>query len=57
MKKFFIGDNPLTSIAGILLGAGTIAYQLYTKGNASFADYAFGIGLYILGRLAGDSNK
>jgi hypothetical protein len=57
MKKIFLGSNPQTSLAGIIL-AGLYALQAATSTTpAHWYDVAIPVAIAILGRVAGDSSN
>ncbi len=54
-QKIFLGSNPRTSIAGILLAA-LYALQIAVKAAPShWYDVAIAVLIAVLGRVAGDS--
>ena len=55
LKKIFLGGNPQTSIAGIVL-AGLYALQAATSSTPThWYDVAIPVAIAIFGRIAGDS--
>ena len=57
MKNFFLGSNPITTIAGYLLAGLHVANDLLTKGITSGWQIAIPVAIAILGRVAGDSTN